>query len=123
MVVRGYNKDKLPVKFAGLFELAILVLLLHTFQHTSPEFRSKDFRFVIYRKTFTPVKLLEKLYSLVSGDIRAKVDILLKAFMEPVNELGGPNALLVGAQALLLLAQGQPSSQSSDNVIPKPGNI
>ena len=59
---------------------------------------------------------------MVSGDIGAKVDILLKAFMQPVNELSRPNALLVGAQTFLLLAQGQPSSQGSDNVIPEPEN-
>ena len=41
---------------------------------------------------------------MVSGDIGAKVNILLEAFMEPVDELGRPYALLIGAQAFLLLA-------------------
>ena len=60
---------------------------------------------------------------MVSGDIGAKVDILLEAFMEPVNQFSRPDALIISAQALLLLPQGQPSSQSSDDVIPKPGTI
>ena len=40
--------------------------------------------------------------------------------MKPVDELGRPDAVLVGTHALLLLTQGQPSSQGPDNVVPEP---
>ena len=40
--------------------------------------------------------------------------------MKPVDELVRPDAVLVGTHALLLLTQGQPSSQGPDNVVPEP---
>ena len=66
------------------------------------------------------MKLLEELDSLLPGDVGAEVVVAPEAGVQPVHHLGRANAVLVGAEVLLDLAEGQPRPQSLYYVVPQP---
>ena len=111
-----------PVKLASFFELCIFILMFNVFQNTGPGCKSLGGRNIHKRKReAAPIEFFEELYSLVSRDIRTKVNVLLQTLVEPINQLNRTDAVLIGAQTLLLLPQRKPTSQGSDDVVPQPG--
>ena len=102
--------DLSPVKFASFFELCIFILMLHIFQNTGPGCKGVGGGNIHIRKKATPVELFEELYSLVPRDVRTKVNVLLQTLVEPINQLNRTDAVLIGAQTLLLLPQRKPTS-------------
>ena len=73
------------------------------------------------KREAAPIEFFEELYSLVPRDVRTKVNVLLQTLVEPINQLNRTDAVLIGAQTLLLLPQRKPTSQGSDDVVPQPG--
>ena len=96
--------------------------MLNIFQNTGPGCESVGGGNIhIRKKDAAPIELFEELYSLVSRDVRTKVNVLLQTLVEPINQLNRTDAVLIGAQTLLLLPQRKPTSQGSDDVVPQPG--
>ena len=96
--------------------------MLNIFQNTGPGCKSLGGGNIHKRKReAAPIEFFEELYSLVSRDIRTKVNVLLQTLVEPINQLNRTDAVLIGAQTLLLLPQRKPTSQGSDDVVPQPG--
>ena len=84
--------------------------MLHIFQNTGPGCKGVGGGNIHIRKKATPVELFEELYSLVPRDVRTKVNVLLQTLVEPINQLNRTDAVLIGAQTLLLLPQRKPTS-------------